>query len=96
MKPEEPTNPVPPQDRARGGSQKDSKGGMLAGLDLGSMLGELKLNIGLDEQDKSALKEAINNMTDKMEYRWIITQRLMIAAIGLAVIGQLVNWGLGL
>jgi hypothetical protein len=69
---------------------------MLAGLDLGSMLGELKLNIGLDEQDKSALKEAINNMTDKMEYRWIITQRLMIAAIGLAVIGQLVNWGLGL
>jgi hypothetical protein len=74
------------------GAQKDSKKG---GIDLGSMLGELKLNIGLDAEDKSALKEAINTMTDKMEHRWIITQRLMIVAIGLAVLGQLINWGLG-
>jgi hypothetical protein len=91
LKPEEPTNPAPPEDRPRGTPQKDSKP---FGLDIGSMIGDLNLQISLSEEDKNAVKSALSDMADKMEHRWIVTQRIMVIAIGLAAVAQITNWAL--
>lgn len=85
----EDTNPAQPEDRPRGTPQKDSKP---FGLDLGSMLGDLNLQISISEEDRNTLKSALTEMADKMEHRWIVTQRIMVIAIGLAAIGQLTTW----
>lgn len=87
----ETTNPAPPEDRPRGTPQKDSKP---FGLDLGSMIGDLNLQISISEEDRTTLKSTLTEMTDKMEHRWIVTQRIMVIAIGLAAIGQLTTWAL--
>lgn len=79
--------------RSRGASdeQKDSSS---KGFDIGSMLGDLSINISLKDEDKKAIQSALSEMADKMEHRWIVTQRIMIIAIGLAGVAQIVNWGL--
>ena len=79
-----------PKDRPRDTKEKTS------GFDISSMLGDMSINISLKEEDKKAIQGALSEMADKMEHRWIVTQRLMILAIVLAVLGQLINWGLGL
>lgn len=71
------------------GAQKDSKKG---GIDLGSMLGDMSINISLKAEDKKVLQSAFKDMSDKMEYRWIVTQRIMIVGLTLATLAQVANW----
>jgi hypothetical protein len=87
----ETTNPAPPEDRPRGTPQKDSKP---FGLDLGSMIGDLNLQISISKEDRTTLKSTLTEMADKIEHRWLVTQRIMVIAIGLAAIGQLTTWAL--
>ena len=51
----------------------------------------IKLNISLNEGDKKLLEEKLDSMADRIEKNWRITQWIMGIAVGLSVIGQIIN-----
>ena len=58
------------------------------GLDISSIGVEIRLK----DEDKEMLKNALQEISDKVDYRWKVTQGIMIAAILLGVVGQVINW----
>ena len=60
----------------------------MLGLDISSIGVEIRLK----DEDKEMLKSALQEISDKVDYRWKVTQGIMIAAILLGVVGQVINW----
>tara|TARA_Y100000004_G_C8792130_1_gene359695 strand:- start:12 stop:293 length:282 start_codon:yes stop_codon:yes gene_type:complete len=60
----------------------------MLGLDISSIGVEIRLK----DEDKEMLKNALQEISDKVDYRWKVTQGIMIAAILLGVVGQVINW----
>jgi len=60
----------------------------MLGLDISSIGVEIRLK----DEDKEMLKNALQEISDKVDYRWKVTQGIMVAAILLGVVGQVINW----
>ena len=58
------------------------------GIDLSS----LSLQITLNPEDKELIQSALKEISDKVDYRWKVTQWLMGVAIVLSAGAQVVNW----
>ena len=85
-----------PKERARGSTAERS-----AKFDFKTIFagGKIGLELSLGSEDRELIGDALGNLqekieetSEKMDYRWKVTQRLMTLAIGLATIGQLINW----
>ena len=81
-----------PEERKRtGGITPEAK------FDLSKMLGgKIGLELSLSPEDRELLTtqivKKIEEMGDKVDYRWKITQWLMVAAIGLSAVAQVISW----
>ena len=80
------TEGPPVRERKRG--QKNS--GFLESM--GIDLSNLNLQITLNPEDKELLQSALKEISDKVDYRWKVTQGLMLAAILLSGGAQVANW----
>ena len=77
------------QDKPRGEPEAKVKGG----FDLSSLLGgKLSMEIHFREEDKKEILSLLKEISDKVDYRWKITQAIMVAAIILGGAGQVITW----
>tara|TARA_X000001036_G_C20679062_1_gene805293 strand:+ start:2568 stop:2840 length:273 start_codon:yes stop_codon:yes gene_type:complete len=81
-----PSEPVI-KERRRGKERSNSFLSSL-GIDLSSIGVEIRLK----DEDKEMLQNALQEISDKVDYRWKVTQGIMIAAILLGIVGQVINW----
>ena len=75
------------KERRRGKERSNSFLSSL-GIDLSSIGVEIRLK----DEDKEMLQNALQEISDKVDYRWKVTQGIMIVAILLGVAGQVINW----
>ena len=81
-----------PEERKRtGGITPEAK------FDLRKMFGgKIGLELSLSSEDRELISnqivKKIEEMGDKVDYRWKITQWLMVAAIGLSAKAQVISW----
>lgn len=80
------TEEPPIRERKRG--QKNS--GFLESM--GIDLSNLNLQITLNPEDKELIQGALKEISDKVDYRWKVTQLLMLSAILLSGGAQVANW----
>lgn len=80
------TEEPPIRERKRG--QKNS--GFLESM--GIDLSNLNLQITLNPEDKELIQSALKEISDKVDYRWKVTQWLMGIAIVLSAGAQVANW----
>lgn len=59
---------------------------------LGIDLSGLAVQITLNPEDKELLQNTLKEISDKVDYRWKVTQGIMIVAILLGAAGQVINW----
>ena len=81
-----PSEPVI-KERRRG---KEGSNSFLSSL--GIDLSSIGVEIRLKDEDKEMLQNALQEISDKVDYRWKVTQGIMIAAILLGIAGQVINW----
>jgi hypothetical protein len=85
-----------PKTRRRGSTDERSATFDFKSIFAGGKIG-LELSLGAEDRELVGtavddLKEKIDEMTAKVDYRWKITQWLMVFAIGLGTVGQIVTW----
>ena len=80
------TEEPPIRERKRG--QKNS--GFLESM--GIDLSNLSLQITLNPEDKELIQSALKEISDKVDYRWKVTQWPMGIAIALSAGAQVANW----
>ena len=87
------------KDRVRGAAQPQDE--RSASFDFKNIFagGKIGLELSLSAQDRELigdvagdLKEKVDEMSAKVDYRWKITQWLMGIAIALGTIGQVITW----
>ena len=59
---------------------------------LGIDLSGIAVQITLNPEDKELLQNTLKEISDKVDYRWKVTQGIMIVAILLGAAGQVINW----
>ena len=77
-----------PEERKRTGGVEIKPKSSFADL----MSGNLALQISLSAEDRDSILNQLNEIGDKVDYRWKNTQRLMGLAIVLGVIGEGVKY----
>ena len=77
-----------PVDRKRG--QKNFGGNVLKSL--GIDLNGLEVTLSINPDDKAMIVQSLKEISDKVDYRWKVTQGIMVVAIMLSAGSQLVNW----
>ena len=79
------------KERSRSSEKKERK----AKFDFADILaGKLQVTLALSSEDRELIGSKIEEMSEKVDYRWKITQWLMGLAIALGTIGQIVSWTL--
>ena len=79
------------KERSRSSEKKERK----AKFDFADILaGKLRVTLALSDEDRQLIGSKIEEMSEKVDYRWKITQWLMGLAIALGTIGQIVSWTL--
>ncbi len=79
------------KERSRSTEKKERK----AKFDFADILaGKLKVTLALSDEDRELIGSKIEEMSEKVDYRWKVTQLLMGIAIALGTIGQVVSWAL--
>jgi hypothetical protein len=79
------------KERSRSTEKKERK----AKFDFADILaGKLRVTLALSAEDRELIGSKIEEMSEKVDYRWKITQLLMGIAIALGTIGQVVSWAL--
>ena len=58
------------------------------------LAGKFRVTLALSAEDRELIGSKIEEMSEKVDYRWKITQWLMGLAIALGTIGQVVSWTL--
>lgn len=56
--------------------------------------GNLQVTLNLSDHDREAVLSKLEEIADKVDYRWKWTQTIMVAAILLSAIGQIITWSL--
>ena len=89
MSKELPTEPVEPviKERKR---KKEGSNNFLESL--GIDLSGIAVKITLNPEDKELLQNTLKEISDKVDYRWKVTQGIMIVALLLSAGAQVVNW----
>ena len=59
---------------------------------LGIDLSGLAVQINLNPEDKELLQNTLKEISDKVDYRWKVTQGIMIVALLLSAGAQVINW----
>ncbi len=59
---------------------------------LGIDLSGIAVQINLNPEDKELLQNTLKEISDKVDYRWKVTQGIMIVAILLGAAGQVISW----
>ena len=89
------------KERARGAAQPQDE--RSASFDFKNIFsgGKIGLELSLSVQDRELiglsvndLKEKVDEMSAKVDYRWKVTQWLMGLAIALGTVGQVINWAI--
>jgi hypothetical protein len=85
-----------PKTRRRGSTDERSASFDFKSIFAGGKIG-LEVSLGADDREflgsaVDDLKEKVDEMTAKVDYRWKITQWLMVLAIGLGTVGQVITW----
>lgn len=75
------------KDRKR---KKEGSNNLLESL--GIDLSGIAVQITLNPEDKELLQNTLKEISDKVDYRWKVTQGIMIVAILLGAAGQVINW----
>lgn len=78
------------RERKRGSGEKKNSNSFLKSL--GIDLSELDVQITLNPEDKKLVMETLNEISDKVDYRWKVTQGIMIVALLLSAGAQIVEW----
>ena len=85
-------------ERPRGGSESESRS---ASFDFKNIFagGKIGLELSLSSKDRelisnhlTELQEKVEETSQKVDYRWKVTQWIMGIGITLAAIGQVVSW----
>ena len=84
-----PTNEPEPviKDRKR---KKEGSSNFLESL--GIDLSGIAVQITLNPEDKELLQNTLKEISDKVDYRWKVTQGIMIVALLLSAGVQVINW----
>ena len=59
---------------------------------LGIDLSNVRVVVSLKPEDKEMIQSTLKEISDKVDYRWKVTQGIMIVAILLGAAGQVINW----
>ena len=59
---------------------------------LGIDLSKISIEINLKPEDKAMIQSTLKEISDKVDYRWKVTQGIMIVALLLSAGAQVVNW----
>lgn len=78
------------RERKRGSGQKKNSNSFLQSL--GIDLSELDVQISLNPADKELVMKTLNEISDKVDYRWKVTQGIMIVALVLGAVAQVIEW----
>ena len=78
------------RERKRGSSEKNNSSSFLQSL--GIDLSELDVQISLNPEDKELVMNTLNEISEKVDYRWKVTQGIMIVALLLGAVAQIVEW----
>lgn len=78
------------RERKRGSGEKKDSNSFLKSL--GIDLSELDVQITLNPEDKKLVMETLNEISEKVDYRWKVTQGIMIVALLLSAGAQIVEW----
>ena len=82
---------IPPiRERKRGSGQKKNSNSFLESL--GIDLSELDVQISLNPEDKELVMNTLNEISEKVDYRWKVPQGIMIVALLLGAVAQIVEW----
>ena len=89
MSKKELTNDAEPVVKERKRQKKDSNSFLES---LGIDLSGIAVQITLNPEDKELLQNTLKEISDKVDYRWKVTQGIMIVALLLSAGAQVVNW----
>ena len=59
---------------------------------LGIDLSNVRVVVSLKPEDKEMIQSTLKEISDKVDYRWKVTQGIMIVALLLSAGAQVVNW----
>ena len=59
---------------------------------LGIDLSNVHVRVSLNPEDKELIQSTLKEISDKVDYRWKVTQGIMIVALLLSAGAQVVNW----
>ena len=59
---------------------------------LGIDLHKIGVEVRLKPEDKEMIQSTLKEISDKVDYRWKVTQGIMIVALLLSAGAQVVNW----
>ena len=59
---------------------------------LGIDLSNVHVHVSLKPEDKELIQSILKEISDKVDYRWKVTQGIMIVALLLSAGAQVVNW----
>jgi hypothetical protein len=59
---------------------------------LGIDLSNVRVVVSLRPEDKEMIQSTLKEISDKVDYRWKVTQGIMIVALLLSAGAQVVNW----
>lgn len=59
---------------------------------LGIDLSNVHVRVSLKPEDKELIQSTLKEISDKVDYRWKVTQGIMIVALLLSAGAQVVNW----
>jgi hypothetical protein len=76
------------KDRKRG--SVDDSNSFLSSL--GIDLSDVRVTLQLKAEDKDMIQSTLKEISDKVDYRWKVTQGIMVVALLLSVGVQVVNW----
>ena len=83
-------DPVPPIVRERSKKGKVENSGFLSSL--GIDLSHVQVEIKLKKEDRELIENTLKEISEKVDYRWKVTQGIMVVALLLSAGAQIVNW----
>ena len=82
--------PVPPIVRERSKKGKAENSSFLSSL--GIDLSKVQVEIKLKKEDRELIENTLKEISEKVDYRWKVTQGIMVVALLLSAGAQIVNW----
>ena len=83
------------RQRSQPKGERSPKRSVGAKFDFADILsGNLRVRLDINPQDREVILGKLDEIAEKVDYRWKFTQWIMVTAIVLGTIGQVVTWTL--